>query len=66
MHADIGDKIAIPGRHVGEVGRVGQVLDVRGPDGSPPYLVRWQDGHEAICYPGPETRIEHAGHLAPP
>ena len=63
MHADVGDTIAIPGRHVGETGRLGQVLEVRGAEGSPPYRVRWDDGHEAVCWPGPETRIQHEGHL---
>lgn len=64
MHAVAGDRLAIPGRHVGEAGRIGEVLEVRGPDGTPPYLVRWEDGHEAICYPGPETKVQHEGHLA--
>ena len=64
MHAVVGDTIAVPGRHVGESGRLGQVLEVRGQDGRPPYRVRWADGHEALCYPGPETRICHDGHLA--
>lgn len=59
MQAVVGDRIAIPGRHVGEAGRLGEVLDVRGPDGAPPYLVRWVDGHEGICYPGPEARVTH-------
>lgn len=64
MHAVAGDRLAVPGRHVGEAGRVGLVLEARGPDGTPPYLVRWEDGHEAICYPGPETKVQHEGHLA--
>jgi hypothetical protein len=63
MHAIAGDIIAVPGTHVGEAGRTGTVLETRGPDGSPPYLVRWDDGHEALCYPGPEIRVQHDGHL---
>ena len=66
MHATVGDTIAVPGRHVGESGRIGEVLEVRGADGRPPYVVRWNDGHEAVCYPGPETRVSHAGHLEVP
>jgi len=65
MHAVAGDTIAIPGARVGEAGRVGQVLEARGPDGSPPYLVRWNDGHEAVCWPGPEARVQHDGALDP-
>jgi hypothetical protein len=63
MHAVAGDRIAIPGARVGDAGRVGRVLEVRGTDGRPPYLVRWEDGHEAVCYPGPETRVQHEGAL---
>ena len=59
MQAVVGDRIAIPGRHVGDAGKLGEVIDVRGVDGRPPYLVRWSDGHEAVCYPGPETRVAH-------
>ena len=66
MHAEVGDRIAVPGRHVGDAGRIGEVIDVRGENGRPPYVVRWADGHEAVCYPGPETRVQHAGHLAEP
>jgi hypothetical protein len=65
VHAAVGDTIAVPGQHVGEAGRRGEVIEVRGPEGRPPYKVRWADGHEAICYPGPETRVQHEGHLEP-
>ncbi|MFY9712108.1 MAG: DUF1918 domain-containing protein [Microbacterium sp.] len=33
------------------------MLDVRGEDGAPPYLVRWTDGHEALVYPGTDARV---------
>ena len=66
MHATAGDRIAIPGARVGDKGKVGEVLEARGKDGAPPYLVRWEDGHEVVCYPGPETRVQHEGHLAEP
>jgi hypothetical protein len=65
MHAVVGDTIAVPGRTVGAAGRLGQVLEVKGSDGHPPYVVRWEDGHEALCYPGPEARVQHEGHLDP-
>ncbi len=60
MRAAVGDQIVLPGRHVGDAERRGQVLEVRGPDGAPPYLVRWEDHHEAVVYPGPEVRVLHA------
>ena len=51
MHATAGDTIAIPGTHVGDPGRIGVVLEARGPDGTPPYRVRWEDGHEGLFFP---------------
>lgn len=59
MKAAVGDRVVVPGRHVGDHVRVGEVVGVQSTDGTPPYVVRWEDGHEAICCPGPETRIEH-------
>ncbi|HVM13148.1 MAG TPA: DUF1918 domain-containing protein, partial [Egibacteraceae bacterium] len=61
MQAHVGDTITIPGRHVGEAFRTGQVLEVSDAEGRPPYRVRWDDGHEGLCYPPPEARLEPAG-----
>ncbi|WP_127792253.1 DUF1918 domain-containing protein [Agromyces sp. LHK192] len=60
MHAVIGDRLVIHGKHVGEAERHGEVLEVRGAEGSPPYLVRYDDGHEGLLYPGGDCEIEHA------
>jgi len=30
-----------------------------GKEGSPPYRVRFEDGHEAVCSPGPDSEIRH-------
>ncbi len=59
MKATVGDRLHVPGRHVGEPGRDGEVLEVRGAQGDPPYLVKWDDGHSGVCVPGPETKVEH-------
>lgn len=59
MRAAVGDRVTVPGRHVGDSVRSGQVLEVHGAEGAPPYVIRWDDGHEGICCPGPEMRIEH-------
>ena len=59
MRAVVGDHVTVPGRHVGEPERHGEVLEVRGADGGPPYVVRWDDGHEAIVVPGAEMRFTH-------
>ena len=43
------------------VAREGEVLEVQGDDGAPPYLVRWSDGHEGLTYPGPDAYVVPAG-----
>ena len=58
MHANTGDFLIIKGNTVGQGERRGTILEVRSPDGSPPYLVRWRDGHEALAFPGPDARVE--------
>jgi hypothetical protein len=36
------------------------MIEVRGEDGGPPYLVRWDDdGHKGLFFPGSEASIEH-------
>ena len=39
---------------------LGQIVEVRGPDGQPPYLVRHPDGHESLVFPGPDAVVEPA------
>jgi hypothetical protein len=53
VRAQIGDRIVLAGERVDRLPRDGRVLEVRGPDGGPPYLVRWNDGHTGLLYPGP-------------
>ena len=52
MEATQGDRIIVHGRTVGATDRHGVILEVRGQGGTPPYLVRFDDGHETIMYPG--------------
>ncbi|MFE4471030.1 DUF1918 domain-containing protein [Leifsonia sp. NPDC056665] len=60
MQATIGDRICIRGTHVESADRWGAVVEVRGPDGGPPFLVRFDDGHETLVYPGTDAVIEHS------
>ena len=59
MHAKVGDWLHMYGRTVGVRDRMAEVVDVRGQDGGPPYLVRFADGHESLVYPGPDCVVEH-------
>jgi hypothetical protein len=63
MQAKVGDRLVIKGHHVGEHDRDAEILEVRGKDGGPPYLVRWEaDGHETLFFPGSDAVIEHFEH----
>ena len=53
MQAKVGDRLVVHGAHVDDPWRDGEILEVHGEDGGPPYLVRWTDnGHESIVFPG--------------
>lgn len=58
MHAKPGDWLVVGGHRVGEPSRHAEILEVRGDKGSPPYYVRWVDGHESLVYPGSDITVE--------
>ncbi len=61
MRAVAGDKIVIRGHRIGTVPRSGVIVEVRGEDGEPPYIVRWgDDPNEHLFYPGSDADIEPA------
>lgn len=65
MRASVGDRIVLAAEHVDGPTRDGKVLEARGADGGPPYLVQWSDGHTGLLFPGPgsvlrvSTAAEH-------
>ena len=58
MHANVGDQIIVRGHHVGDGDRHGEVIEIHGTSGTPPYVVRWSDGHEALFFPGSDAAVE--------
>jgi len=60
MRAAKGDRLHFEGRAVGMHEHTAVVLECRGADGAPPYLVRHADGHEAVVFPGPDAWVEQA------
>lgn len=60
MQATVGDRLHVHGRVVGVQDRIGEILEVRGPHGQPPYLVRFENGHENLVFPGPDCVVETA------
>lgn len=57
--ANVGDRVVIHGRTVGTADRGGTVVEARGEGGGPPFLVRFDDGHEVLVYPGPDLQVTH-------
>lgn len=58
MRAEVGDRLHVHGRVVGTPDQVSEIIEVRGEDGAPPYVVRRDDGHEVLVFPGPDATVE--------
>jgi hypothetical protein len=57
MQAKVGDRLVVESNRVDAPRREGEILEVRGENGKPPFVVRWNDGHEGLAYPGPDAHI---------
>jgi hypothetical protein len=57
VNARVGDRLVVSGHRVGESERSGEIVEVRGPRGAPPYRVRWASGDESVVYPGSDYRV---------
>jgi hypothetical protein len=60
MRAKVGDELVMEGQHVGDAQRIGTIVEVSHADGTPPFRVRWPDGHETYVAPGPDARVRPA------
>jgi hypothetical protein len=60
VQASVHDHITVLSQHVGERLRIGEIVEVRGTGGAPPYVVRWSDtGQEALYFPESDAVIRH-------
>ncbi len=59
MQAKVGEVLILKANHVGEPDRSGEILEVQGDNGTPPFLVRFEDGHEGLVFPGPDAVVHH-------
>ena len=58
MKADVGDRLVTEGP---DGTRECLIIGLHRADGTPPYVVRWRaDGHIALVFPGPYTRLVHS------
>lgn len=61
MRASVGDRLHVHGAVVGMADRTGEIIEVKGAGGAPPYLVRFEDGHQGLVFPGPDAVVEPGG-----
>jgi Domain of unknown function (DUF1918) len=59
MQAQIGDELTVKGHRQGDEERHGEIIEVHGEHGAPPYLVRWRDGRTTFFFPSADVVIEH-------
>lgn len=65
MKASVGDMIEVRRSHDDDLPRRGEVLEVRGKDGGPPFLIHWDDNpHVSIYFPGNDAVVHHFEHAA--
>ena len=58
MKASVGDEVVVESGVVAGAVRHGRVVELRHPDGSPPFVVEWGDtGERTLVVPGPDTRV---------
>ena len=50
MQAQVGDELTVKGHHQGDENHHGEIIEVIGEDGAPPYMVRWRDGFESLFF----------------
>ena len=61
--AEPGDDLIVDGDGAGRAERVGTILEIRGTDSHPKYLVHWVIGdYDSLISPRPGFRIRHKAH----
>jgi hypothetical protein len=61
MRACVGDRLVIASNTLDRPVRDGRIVELRHPDGSPPYMVQWSDSPiPVLVFPGPDAHVQHA------
>ena len=62
MKANVGDEIVVDANVTGGPRREGEVMEGCDDGDVVRYIVRWDDGHETIFYPGSDAHVVRPGH----
>jgi hypothetical protein len=61
MRAKVGDWLVVESAETDRPVRRALITEVGGPDGTPPFHVRWlDDDHEGVVFPGPDAHVVDA------
>jgi hypothetical protein len=59
LRAEAGDRLVVRGHRVGKPRRDGDIIEMLGDDGAPPYVVRWlDDGRATRIFPGSDSYVD--------
>jgi hypothetical protein len=61
MKGSVGDEIIVEGRHLGDLPRKGEVLEVLQTGGVTHYRIRWDDGTDCVFFPSSDARFVPPG-----
>lgn len=65
MQASVGDELLVDGRHIDDLPRKGEILEVMSNDGVEHYRIRWDDGTDCVFFPGSDARVVHHERRSP-
>ncbi len=58
MKASVGDQLVVLSAQLDRPVRAGEIVEIHGRDGEPPFLVKWEDSeHTTLVCPGPDARV---------
>ena len=57
MKAKVGDEIVVDATVTGGPRREGEIVEIRDEGDVTHYVVRWDDGHETVFYPGSDAHV---------
>ena len=61
-----GDTVVVAAHRVGQVERVGEIVEVLGEADHVHYRVRWDSGNESLLYPSSDATVYPARHRGSP
>lgn len=59
MNGSVRDEIVVDGRHIDDLPRKGEILEVVSTGSVVHYRVRWDDGTECSFFPGSDAHFVH-------